>query len=70
MYLETWMIVVLALTFGACAMISRWFGFAAGVQDGMVSTLEFLEIEKIISITEDGEVLPYEAVAEVSLNTP
>lgn len=52
MYLETWMIVMLVLSFGACAFISRRQGFVVGA----TMTLQALERERLIKIEEDGQV--------------
>ena len=52
MYLETWMIAMLILSFGACAFISRRQGFVVGA----TMTLQALERERLIKIEEDGSV--------------
>jgi len=52
MYLETWMIAALVLSFGACAWFSRKSGFAYGA----MATLEMLERERLIKVEEDGSV--------------
>ena len=52
MYLETWMIATLCLAFGACAYISSKRGFAAGA----IRTLQALEEQRYIKITDDGDI--------------
>lgn len=52
MYLETWMIVMLVLSFGVCAVLCRRQGFVLGA----VATLQALEKERVIKIEEDGQV--------------
>jgi hypothetical protein len=52
MYLDTWMIALLVFSFGACAWFSRRGGFVLGA----TATLHALEREKLIKITEDGDV--------------
>lgn len=52
MYLEPWMIVMLILSFGACAFISRRGGFTAGA----MTTLQVLEEQRFIKIEQDGSV--------------
>lgn len=55
MYLEPWMLYVLALTFGFCAWWNRRCGFRAGA----FQTLDLLEQDKIISINDEGDIRPY-----------
>jgi len=65
MYLETWMIAALVLSFGACAWFSRKSGFAYGA----MATLEMLERERLIKVEEDGSVkrwAPYNDVPKKS----
>lgn len=52
MYLETWMIATLILSFGACAFICRRQGFVLGA----TMTLQALERERVIKIGDDGSV--------------
>lgn len=52
MYLETWMIALLILSFGVCAFYSRRTGFVLGA----TMTLQALERERVIKINEDGTV--------------
>lgn len=52
MYLETWMIVTIVLAFGFCASYNR----KAGYRNGGVKVLELLLQQKIIHITEKGEI--------------
>ena len=52
MYLETWMIVTIILSFGICAWISRNRGF----MQGATITLQTLEQQRFIKIEEDGTV--------------
>ena len=52
MYLDNWMIVMLVLSFGGCAFISRRQGFVLGA----TATLEALERERMIKIEDDGSV--------------
>ena len=61
MYLETWMIVLLILSFGVCAFYSRRTGFILGA----TVTIQALEREKFIKLQEDGTVkrwTPYDDV--------
>lgn len=52
MYLDTWMIVTIILSFGLCAYVSRNQGFMRGA----TATLEALERERIIKVLEDGQI--------------
>lgn len=52
MYLDTWMIVALILSFGLCAYLSRLRGF----EDGTVITLQALEQQRLIKVEEDGTI--------------
>lgn len=52
MYLDTWMIVMVILSFGICAYYSRRSGFVLGA----VATLQALEKERVIKIEEDGSI--------------
>lgn len=52
MYLETWMIVMLIVSFGACAFVSRRNGFYAG----SIQTLQMLEANRLIKVEEDGSI--------------
>ena len=61
MYLETWMIALLILSFGVCAFYSRRTGFILGA----TVTIQALEREKFIKLQEDGTVkrwTPYDDV--------
>jgi hypothetical protein len=61
MYLETWMIVLLILSFGVCAYYSRRTGFILGA----TVTIETLEREHFIKLLDDGTVkrwTPYDNV--------
>ena len=55
MYLDPWMIFVLALTYGFCA----WWNHTKGIKRGIMSVLAGLELQKIICITNEGKVIPY-----------
>jgi hypothetical protein len=55
MYLEPWMIFVLALTYGICA----WWNHTKGIKYGIISVLTGLEYDKIISISDEGVIKPY-----------
>mgnify|MGYP003334380392 FL=1 len=55
MFLEPWMIGVLALTVGLCAVWNRHMGFRIGA----MAVLEKLETEKIISVSNEGEIMKY-----------
>lgn len=52
MYLNSWMIAILVLSFGVCAFYSRRTGFILGA----TATLHALEKERMIKIQEDGSV--------------
>jgi hypothetical protein len=52
MYLDPWMIVTLIAAFGICAFISRNQGFLKGA----TVTLQALEEQRFIKITEDGSI--------------
>ena len=52
MYLETWMIVLLVLSFGICAFYSRRTGFILGA----TVTIQALERERLIKLQDDGTV--------------
>jgi len=52
MYLDPWMIVTLIVAFGICAFISRNQGFLRGA----TATLQALEEQRYIKITEDGSI--------------
>lgn len=52
MYLETWMIATIILSFGVCAYVSRNQGFMKGA----TATLQALEEQRYIKIEEDGTV--------------
>ena len=61
MYLETWMIALLILSFGVCAFYSRRTGFILGA----TVTIQTLERERFIKLQEDGTVkrwTPYDDV--------
>ena len=61
MYLETWMIALLILSFGVCAFYSRRTGFILGA----TVTIQALERERFIKLQEDGTVkrwTPYDDV--------
>lgn len=61
MYLSTWMIVTLILSFGICAFISRRQGFVLGA----TATLQALERERMIKVEEDGTVKRWTPYAEL-----
>lgn len=61
MYLETWMIATLIISFGACAYISRNQGFVRGA----TATLQALEDQKFIKIDDDGEIKRWTPYAEL-----
>lgn len=61
MYLDPWMIIMLILSFGICAFVSRRGGFTAGA----VTTLQILEEQKMIKIEEDGSVKRWTPYAEL-----
>jgi hypothetical protein len=52
MYLETWMIALLILSFGVCAFYSRRTGFILGA----TVTIQALERERLIKLQDDGTV--------------
>lgn len=52
MYLDPWMILMLILSFGLCAVISRRGGFYSGA----TQTLMLLEEQKLIKVSEDGSI--------------
>jgi hypothetical protein len=52
MYLETWMIATLILSFGVCAWLSRRSGFTYGA----ITTLQMLEENRLIKVEEDGSI--------------
>jgi hypothetical protein len=52
MYLETWMIVTIVLTFGICA----WYNRKAGFTMGATKVLEVFLQQKLIEITDDGKI--------------
>lgn len=52
MYLDSWMIVMLIVSFGACAFFSRRGGFYAG----SIQTLQMLEANRLIKVEEDGSI--------------
>jgi len=61
MYLETWMIALLVLSFGVCAYYSRRTGFILGA----TVTIQALERERFIKLQDDGTVkrwTPYDDV--------
>lgn len=61
MYLETWMIALLILSFGVCAYYSRRTGFILGA----TVTIQTLERERFIKLQDDGTVkrwTPYDDV--------
>ena len=53
MYLDSWMIVLLVLSFGFCAIWNRRRGYLAGG----VTAIKALCDMKIITVTESGEIL-------------
>ena len=55
MYLDTWMIVAIIISFGVCAVYNRRAGFNAG---GTLALSHLVE-KRIIKITEDGEITRY-----------
>lgn len=61
MYLDTWMIALLILSFGVCAFYSRRTGFILGA----TVTIQTLERERFIKLQDDGTVkrwTPYDDV--------
>jgi hypothetical protein len=52
MYLDTWMIALLILSFGVCAFYSRRTGFILGA----TVTIQALERERLIKLQDDGTV--------------
>lgn len=52
MYLDNWMIGMLIISFGICAVFCRRQGFVLGA----TATLQALERERLIKIEEDGQV--------------
>jgi len=61
MYLNTWMIAAVIVSFGICAFYSRRSGFILGA----TATLQALERERLIKILDDGNVkrwTPYDDV--------
>jgi hypothetical protein len=54
MFLETWMLITLALLFGFCA----WYNRRSGVLIGIDVTLDHLKKHGIIFVNENGEVHP------------
>lgn len=61
MYLDTWMIAAVVLSFGACAFYSRRTGFILGA----TVTIQALERERLIKLQDDGTVkrwTPYDDV--------
>ena len=61
MYLDTWMIALLILSFGVCAFYSRRTGFILGA----TATIQALERERFIKLQDDGTVkrwTPYDDV--------
>ena len=61
MYLDTWMIALIVLSFGACAYYSRRTGFILGA----TVTIQTLERERFIKLQDDGTVkrwTPYDDV--------
>ena len=61
MYLDPWMIVLLILSFGACAYISSRRGFTHGGE----FTLQLLVDKKLIKITDDGQIKRWTAYDDV-----
>lgn len=58
MYLEIWMQIVLAISFGACAVISYNRGRKEGLVTGGLEALEILRTANIISINDNGVITP------------
>jgi hypothetical protein len=60
MYLEPWMILIIAIAFGACAYLNYTSGRKAGKTDGMIlgieGTFAYLETHNIIKFLKDGSI--------------
>lgn len=52
MYLDNWMIGMVIVSFGICAVLCRKQGFVLGA----TATLQALERERIIKIQDDGTI--------------
>jgi len=59
MYLNWWMILILVTAFGYCALSSYKMGLKAGVVNGIWTTLDKLNADRVITITEKGRIVPY-----------
>jgi len=58
MFLDLWMVFVLAGAFGSCAFFSSMSGHKQGAIDILIS----LEKEKIIRIHDDGSISQYKSL--------
>lgn len=56
MFLEIWMIVVLVLAYGTCAVWNRAQGQVEGAQYGAITVLHRLQNDGIIHIEETGKI--------------
>lgn len=65
MYLEPWMIISLIVAFGACAVLNRRFGFQAG---GTLVLGKLVE-QKMIKITDEGQVKRWTPYDDVPVKT-
>lgn len=61
MYLDTWMIATIILSFGICAYVSRNRGFIQGA----TVTLQALEEQRFIKLEEDGTIKRWTPYAEL-----
>jgi hypothetical protein len=55
--LEFWHIIILALLFGVCSIISMRKGQKIGAENTIISLIQ----RRVIDITERGEAIPYNA---------
>lgn len=55
MYLEPWMLIILAFLFGFCA----WWNRHRGIREGTINLLDFLLDKKIIRIGVNGDIKKY-----------
>lgn len=53
MYLETWMIISIIISFGVCAIYNRRVGY----NQGGVTALHLLVEQKLIRITDEGKIV-------------
>ena len=56
MYLDPWMLVLAVFMYGVCAYVSR----KSGVLSGAYQTLQLLEKNKVIKISQTGDIKPYD----------